>query len=236
MVMTTVRSVPDSSCPPSTYPSLAARNAAFLKLLPVIRRNARIHLRNLGREEREEAIQEIVASEFVSFVRLVARRQAHRAYATPLASYAIRGFRAGRRVAARLNRCDVTSRYCAVRSGVKVQHLAQWDQPSQEWREMLVEDRRFPPAETAAARVDFADWLQRLSRRNRRVATLLATGESTSVVARRFRLTPGRVSQLRRELCDHWHVFVGDREEDVSSPGRGRKPPHPIQRGAGSIR
>jgi hypothetical protein len=45
---------------------------------------------------------------------------------------------------------------------------------------------------------------------NRRVAEKLATGESTSAIARLFRLTPGRISQLRRELCDAWHTFQGE--------------------------
>jgi hypothetical protein len=206
--------------------SIASRNAAFVKLLPIICRNARLHLRNLRREEREEGIQEIVASAFASFVRLVARRQAHRAYATPLALYAIRGFRAGRRAAARLNRFDVTSRYCHVQSGLRVQRLDHWDESAQEWREILIEDRRFPPAEAAAVRLDFAAWLQRLSPRDRRVALLLASGESTSLVAQCFQVTPGRVSQLRRELSDDWHIFVGDCEEVSPRTAPHRPPSH----------
>jgi hypothetical protein len=195
-----------------------------MRLVPTIRRHARIRLRHLGAAEREEAVQEIVASAFVAFVRLIARRQGHRAFATPLAEFGVRGYRAGRRVGGRLNRRDVTSHYCTVKTGVTVTGLIRWDDQAQEWREILVEDRRFPPAEAAAARLDFAAWLAALPNRNRRIALLLATGEATSVVAQRFRLTPGRVSQLRRELRDDWHTFVDDRVNETPPPERHGRP------------
>ena len=75
---------------------------------------------------------------------------------------------------------------------------------------MLVEGRSGTPAELAASRIDFADWLERLPKRNRRLATKLAAGESTSDVSRKFRITPGRVSQLRRELAESWRAFHGE--------------------------
>jgi hypothetical protein len=192
-------------------------------MVPIIRRHARNRLRHLRPAEREEAVEEVVASAFVSFARLIARCQGHRAFATPLAEYALKGLRGGRRVGARLNRRDVTSRYCTVKTGVTVTSLNRWDDQALEWREILVEDRRFPPAEAAAARLDFAAWLAALPFRNRRIALMLAMGEATSVVARRFRLTAGRVSQLRCELRDDWHTFVGDRAADTLSPERHRR-------------
>ena len=46
--------------------------------------------------------------------------------------------------------------------------------------------------------------------RNRRIAVSLAVGNRTKEVARQFRLSPGRVSQLRRELHDSWQTFQGE--------------------------
>jgi len=43
----------------------------------------------------------------------------------------------------------------------------------------------------------------------RKVAKVLATNERTSAVARRFRLSPARISQLRRELEHSWRAFQG---------------------------
>jgi hypothetical protein len=38
----------------------------------------------------------------------------------------------------------------------------------------------------------------------------LATGESTSATAKRFNVTPGRVSQLRKELAQNWADYQGE--------------------------
>jgi hypothetical protein len=38
----------------------------------------------------------------------------------------------------------------------------------------------------------------------------LARGETTGRAAREFGLTPGRISQLRRELYQAWRAFQGD--------------------------
>ena len=61
-----------------------------------------------------------------------------------------------------------------------------------------------------AFRVDFEDWLASLPARDRRVAELLATGEMTQEVARMVGISPGRVSQLRRELAESWQEFQGE--------------------------
>jgi hypothetical protein len=72
-----------------------------------------------------------------------------------------------------------------------------------------VDDKRATPADTAASRIDFAAWLDRLSARRRKIAQVLATGESTSAAARRFRVSP-RISQIRRELHQVWQRYQGE--------------------------
>jgi hypothetical protein len=57
---------------------------------------------------------------------------------------------------------------------------------------------------------DFGDWLKSLPRRNRRIAETLALGHRTQDVARKYRVSNGRVSQLRRELAASWRKFVGE--------------------------
>ena len=80
-----------------------------------------------------------------------------------------------------------------------------------DWRAALVEDRRAGPAEIAAARIDLAAWFRSLSRRNRRIARSLATGESTCGVATQFKLSSARISQLRGELEASWRAFQGEK-------------------------
>ena len=75
------------------------------------------------------------------------------------------------------------------------------------WREALLEDRQSTPADLAAMRIDTAEWLETLSGRDRRIAERLARGETTQGAARIFGISPGRVSQLRRELCRKWYAF-----------------------------
>ncbi len=74
----------------------------------------------------------------------------------------------------------------------------------------MSEDRHAGPAETAASRIDFPAWLKTLSRRNCKIALKLAVGETTRKVARLFKVSDGRISQLRRELEQSWRAFHGD--------------------------
>jgi hypothetical protein len=106
----------------------------------------------------------------------------------------IKQVRDGRRVGTKLNSRDVTSEYCRRRRNLSVESLDHYDPDKSQWRELLVEDRHAGPAETAACRIDFADWLRSLPRRSRRIAKTLATGETTGRVARRFRLSTDRIS------------------------------------------
>ncbi len=181
----------------------------FLEMLPAIERHARIAFHRLDPEAKAEAVQEVTANAIVAFARLVELGKADLGYPTPLVEHGIAQFRAGRRVGSKLNVNDVTSVRCQVMKGVRVGRLDHFDEEDQEWKEVLIEDRRAGPAETACCRIDFADWLRTLSRRYRRIATTLATGETTKRVARRFRVSPGRISQIRRELKDSWEGFQG---------------------------
>jgi hypothetical protein len=53
-------------------------------------------------------------------------------------------------------------------------------------------------------------WFDSLPRHIRRIATTLATGETTKRTAREFRVSPGRISQTRRELEAAWQQFQGE--------------------------
>ncbi|MCY2989043.1 MAG: hypothetical protein NTY19_14405 [Planctomycetota bacterium] len=93
---------------------------------------------------------------------------------------------------------------------ITVERLDLYDEQKGEWREVLVEDHHAGPAETAAARIDIGEWFDSLPRRKRRIAQTLATGETTKRTARQFRVSPGRISQMRRELQDAWRDFQGE--------------------------
>jgi len=179
-------------------------------MLPAIQKRARIALRHLDREARSEAVQEVVAGSLAAYVRLVESGRADLAYPTPLAMFAVRQFRAGRRVGTKANVNDVTSPYAQIGKGIRVERLDHYDVEEDAWKEAVVEDRRAGPAQTAAARIDFGQWLDGLPVRRRRIAQVLATGQSTKLAARQFGVSSGRVSQIRRELNDSWQRFHGE--------------------------
>jgi len=179
----------------------------FLALLPQIKRHAQLAFRSVQPAAREELIQEVIANTYVAFARLVELDKADLAFATPLAWYAIRQVRSGRRVGSRLNMRDVMS---PANRRVTVEPLERFNRQDAEWKEVLVEDRRAGPAETAAARLDVAKWFRELPSRNRRIAKALAFGDTTQATAKKFGLTAGRVSQLRRELQESWHALHGE--------------------------
>ena len=187
------------------------RDAKFLAMLPRIRRQAAYHFRHLSTEERAEAVQEVVANAFVSWVRLIERGKADVAYAGPLARFAARQYRHGRRVGSHLNGHDVASAYCRQKNGLSLERLDRIDEATGEWEELVVEDRHSTPAEVATTRIDFGAWLESLPERTQRVAEMLATGEATSHVARMFGCSASRISQLRRELFNAWQGFQGER-------------------------
>jgi hypothetical protein len=132
------------------------------------------------------------------------------AYASALARFGVAQTIDGRKVGGRLNVHDVSSVYCQHEKGITVEQLDKFDREEEAWQEVLVEDKHAGPAETAIVRIDFAAWLQSLPRRMRKIATFLSGGETTTAAAKRFRLSLGRISQLRKELYLAWHRFQGE--------------------------
>jgi hypothetical protein len=182
----------------------------FLSLLPAIVEQARFAFRHERPDRRQELIAEVVANAFVAFARLVQRGLTSIIYATPLAQYAIKQVHDGRRVGCKLNVRDVSSEYAQASKHFTVERLDRYDFENGEWREILIEDRRSGPAETAAARLDIGQWFATLPRKKRRIAATLATGEPTKKAARKFGVSAGRISQLRREFEDSWAEFQGE--------------------------
>lgn len=184
----------------------ATEHEQFLSMLPMIVQLARRAFSHYDPERRDDLVQEVVAKAFIAFARLVELGRQSIAYATPLANYAIRQILGGRRAGCRQRRNDLMTD-CPTAPCPR--HFGVIDRQGQ-WHEVLYEDRKAGPAETAAARIDITSWFASLPRRNRQIARALADSETTQEVARRFRVSPGRVSQLRREFEDSWCSRQGE--------------------------
>ena len=187
---------------------IAAWHAGFLAMLPTIRRYLRVAFRDLNPEARDEAVQEGICNAMTAYLRLHERGEIEKAYASPLAVYAARQVRDGRKVGGKLNIKDVSSAYCRRLKHVTLERLDKWDRDEQEWLEIVVEDRKATPADVVRVRLDFAAWLKTLSRRDRKVALDLARGNRTGDVARQYDLSDGRISQLRKELHLSWQLMM----------------------------
>ena len=185
----------------------SSQHDRFLAMLPQIRRQALIAFRNQHSEAREELIQEVVANCYCAWVLLVRRGKESVVYPSPLAQFAIRQVRGGRRVGGRLNLHDILSPQARRYYGITVERIDRRNPQDGVWNEQLVEDRRAGPAETAAARLDLTAWFRTLTKRNRQIAKALSLGETTGDVAEKFGLSAGRVSQLRVWLREHWERF-----------------------------
>jgi len=197
------RRVPASKCVQDCH-------AAFLRLLPIIRRDAAYRFRHLNGDSRSDAIQEVVANAFVAYARLVERGKADIAYPRVLAAYGVAQFFAGRRVGTRINTRDVCSKTAQRKRNFKVERLDRFNTLDGEWQQAVVEDHRTPVPDQAAFRIDFPRWLRTLSRRDRRIVKFLCNGEKAGHVARMFSVSPARISQIRSELKQAWFVFHGE--------------------------
>lgn len=199
--------------------SVPAWHAGFLAMLPAIVKQVHFAFRYRGPEARAEALQNCIANAMIAYARLYELGKVALAYPSALGRYAISQTKDFRVVGGHLAIKDVLSAYCQAKKGVVVERLDQFDEEENEWQEAVVQDTRTAPVpDIVAFRCDFTDWLASLSRRDRRIAESLAIGNRTSDVARRFKVSAGRVSQLRRELADSWLEFVGERPDAAVAP------------------
>jgi len=191
----------------------ACEQDRFLAMLPWIETLARRAARQLPPRLRAEFVADVVAKAWAAFARLVETDRGATAYATPLARFAIAHVRAGRYVGARQNSEDVMCPRAQRLRGLCVVQIEETDGRHAIWRDAVVEDYSTPPDEAAAFRIDFPAFLSLLPSRERRISEELAMGHTTQDVARKFGVSSGRISQLRRELQRAWDAFHGEHAE-----------------------
>ena len=205
--------------------SLAKCKAVYAKMLPSIKRHARIAFEYLKPEERQECVQNVLCNTWEALLRLARRGKLDKAFPSILAKFAEKQTRDHRITGGHLDVKDVLSPYCQAKKSVKVERLDKYDRVNECWydpdeccHELLAESRNATPAELAASRIDFDAWLKSLPVRHRRIALFLSLGNRTSQAARRFRVSAGRISQLRRELAENWRWFIGDEPSPAAVP------------------
>lgn len=179
-------------------------------VLPIVQSIGRIRFRGLPAVECEESLAEAVASAMINFVHLLKRGRNPTSFAKRLARVAVLRVLAGRLSGSRDCSQDVLSRQARQRQRVRVESLSVPKATLNGWESALIENHRVTPADMAASRLDFADWLGRMKLRRRQIAETLAAGYGTDEVAELFRLSPARISQMRREFESSWSAFQAE--------------------------
>ena len=177
--------------------SIAKCRAVYSTMLPAIKRHARIAFRYLKPEAKQEAVQNVLANTWAALVGLARRGKLDLAYPSVLARFGVAQTKDHRIVGGHLDVKDVLSAYCQVKKNVKVERLDRYDRVNECWydpvdccHELLAESRNATPADLAASRIDFSDWLASLPCRHRRLAQYLSLGNRTSQAAHKFRVSP----------------------------------------------
>lgn len=180
-------------------------HAAFVPLLPGLQAHARVRFRHLNPTDREEAVADVVAYGFLSFLRLKERGKDPTNFPAVFAHFVARAVSNGRGVVRRLSTRDLM----ATRPrGERIRvHRLDDQMPGGGWWRDTALDRRVRVDDQAAFNLDFPAWLATLPTPKRLVAELLARGHGTDDAAGLTGLSAGRVSQLRRELADSWAAF-----------------------------
>ena len=201
----------------ATPQSFDGWQSGFLQVLPAIQIHAKIQFRHLPLERREDAVQEAVASAVVAYRRLAVQGRLRVAHPGTIATNAVHHVRNGRHVGSPQDAArDVLSPACQRRHHVEVVSLDRDRLPAtlrdgtDGWKRIAVEDRSAGIPDLAAFRIDFTQWLQLLTDRDREIICAFSGGDSTKLVAERFGLSEGRVSQLRRKFEKLWHAFQGE--------------------------
>lgn len=204
---------------------LDALHAHFLAILPRIQTHAQIHFRHLRCSgKREDAIAEVIAVAWKWFVRATQQGKDVNEFVMTLADYAVRHVRSGRKVwgqdrakdvlsprAQQTKRFKVETLNCSTRRGFEKIHSDPHGQDNMDvMEERLKDNTQSPVPDQAAFRMDYPLWLSQLGARNRAIAEDMTLDLGTFELADKHKVSPGRISQLRREFCKDWQRFHGE--------------------------
>ena len=198
----------------STDPAaLDPLQATFLaSVLPKVLSHGRVYFRHLRSPElKEEYIAEMVALTWKWHRRLAERGKDATQFPSAIAAYAARGVRNGRKLAGMDRARDVLSPLARQRHDFAVARLpADSSLSGNAFDEALRDNTQTPPDEQCAFRIDFPAWRASRAERDRRVLDDLMVGGRTLEVAGKYGISPGRVSQLRREFLRDWRRYISE--------------------------
>jgi hypothetical protein len=216
-----------ASAPSAPLPSADPLHVGFLSLLPRIELHATIYFRHVRcPQQQADCIAETVAVAWKWFARLAERGKDVFQFPMAFAALVVRAVHSGRRLCGHEKAKDVLSAFAQRRQGFRVEALPQATSTSHErlhatplgqqaldaFEERLRDNTQTPVPDQVVFRIDFPVWRGTRSERDRRVIDELLAGGRTKDVSQKFGLTPGRVSQLRRDFLEDWRRFTDEVE------------------------
>lgn len=193
-----------------SLPSL--RETFLTEVLPRIEAHGRVCFRQVKDPERkEELLAELRGLAWLWFLQLVHRGKNVLQFVSTLATYAARAVRSGQRVVGKEKAKEVLSPVAQRKHGFAAERLPRFRTLGGSPLEEALHDNTVSPVpDQVAFRLDFPAWLATLSQRNRALVEDMALGEKTQDLAAKYRVTRGRISQMRRSFEDNWRRFCSD--------------------------
>jgi hypothetical protein len=183
--------------------------------LPRIERHGQVYFRQVkcltARRSKEELLAEMRGLAWKWFLRLVRRRKKVLAYVSTLGCFVARAVHSGRRVCGHEKAKDAMSPLAQRRHCFAMQTLPDYSTLNgNPLDEALTCNTISPVPEQVAFRLDFPAWRSGYRWRDRRLIDDLMVGTRTLEAARRYGLSPARISQFRRQCHEDWSYFCAD--------------------------
>jgi hypothetical protein len=218
-------SLDEGQAGPCPDPEAGALHARFLELLLWVERIARRRFRHVRcADTRDDLVAEAVALAWRRFLHLAARGKDPADFPAAFAARAAQAVANGRGACGQQPGRDALSPLARKRHGFTVARLplatarppdgllgtARGRPDLDAFEEWLRDNTVTPVLEQVCFRVDFSSWLTTLTARERQLVRAMARSERTLDLSAWFEVSPGRISQLRRELRDGWRRFCGE--------------------------
>ena len=205
--------------------AISELHTSFLGILPKIERYARRFFSGTRcLSKLQDDLAEVAAMAWKWFRVLAEKGKDATKFPIVLARFACRAVKSGRRLCRQGRFRDVMNARTQFRHGFRVESLPASTRVGLDelygdvhrqrqldvFEERLADNTVTPVPDQAAFRIDFPAWLATLSARERRLIRAMARNERTQDLSRQFQLSPGRISQLRRDFHQDWTRFCGD--------------------------
>jgi hypothetical protein len=205
----------------------------FMAIVPKIETHAGFYFREVKcANKKADKVAETIALAWHWYLRLCHRGKDINQFTMVFVFLAARAVRAGRRLTGQEKSKDVMSSKAQQRWGFRVESLPTSTAASHDnrlgsvagqrqqdaWEERLIDNTLTPVPDQAAFRIDFPEWLQSLTSRERRLIRAMLLNERTQDLGKAFELSPGRISQMRREFHQDWLRFHGDLPASFDQP------------------